>query len=159
MTREALLFEAAGAAYLTPLDQLDEVLMPVELLPVAGAPDFLCGAMNLRGESVPVIALAERLGAGAPGPWRRASRILKVSVADHVYGVIVDAVRRIEALDEAVAQAPVLAEQAKWPFLGTMWRIDGDLIQEIRLDALLDEGALSRLRPRLALDSPGSGRQ
>lgn len=153
MTREAILFEVAGTAYLTPLAQLDEVLMPVELQPVAGAPSFLCGAMTLRGETLPVIRLAERLGADAAAPWRRGNRILKVSVADHAFGVIVDAVGRIQTLDEAVVQAPVLAEHGEQPFLGPMWRIEGQLIQEIRLDALLDQEALARLQPRSAIAS------
>lgn len=144
--REALLFAAAGTWYLSPLGGLDEVLMPVQLDVVAGAPAFLRGVMDLRGELLPVVALAERVGAGDPEPWRRSSRILKVSTQGLDYGVIVDAVGRVLDLDEATQQ-PLLAETDGRRFSGPLWRIDQRLVQEIRLDALLDDEALARLQP------------
>lgn len=150
---EALLFETAGTRYLTRLDTLDEVLMPVELQTLTGAPPFLRGVMSLRGEVLPVIALAERLGAEVRDAWQRGNRILKVTSGPHAYGVVVDAIGRIQPLDAAAAEAPVLAEQAAVRFLGPLWRVEETLVQEIRLDALLDEEALaqlSRKQPRLA---------
>jgi len=144
--REALLFTAADTWYLSPLGGLDEVLMPVKLDAVAGAPAFLCGVMDLRGEVLPVVALAERVGAGAAVPWRRSSRILKVSTQGLAYGVIVDAVGRMLDLDQATQQ-PLLAETEAQRFSGPLWRIDQRLVQEIRLDALLDDEALARLQP------------
>lgn len=149
---EALLFETAGTSYLTRLDVLDEVLMPVELEHVAGARSFLRGVMSLRGEVLPVIALGERLGDGDPGPWKRSSRILKVSVGERAVGFIVDAIGRIQVLDAGAVQPPVLADSAERRFLGPLWRIDDHLVQEIRLDAVLDDEALARLHahpPRL----------
>nr|WP_240905833.1 chemotaxis protein CheW [Thiorhodococcus mannitoliphagus] len=140
-----MLFETAGTSYLTRLDALDEVLMPVELERLAGAPPFLRGVMSLRGEVLPVIALGERLGAGDPGPWRRSSRILKVRVGQRPLGFIIDAIGRIQALDAGAVQAPILAETTDNRFLGPLWRIDGHLVQEIRLDAVLDDEALLQL--------------
>jgi len=94
---------------------------------------------------LPVIALAERLGAGEPGPWQRSNRILKVSANAQAYGVAVDGIGRIQRLEEAAAEPPVLADQAEGRFLGALWRIDDGLVQEIRLDALLAADALACL--------------
>lgn len=142
---DALLFEVAGTRYLTRLDALDEVLMPVALQAVAGAPPFLRGVMSLRGEVLPVIALAERLGAEVRDAWQRGNRILKVTSGADAYGVVVDAIGRIQRLEEAAAEPPVLADQAEGRFLGALWWIEDALVQEIRLDALLDADAQARL--------------
>jgi purine-binding chemotaxis protein CheW len=158
---EVLLFSSGGVLYLSRLEQLDEVLMPVQLEPVPGAPAFLRGVMNLRGRMLPVISMAERFGlmqevgaqaVGAQAGWTRRSRILKLSSGDYSYGVIVDAVEGIRQLEADAAQAPVLAEREELRFLGALWRLDGRLVQEVRLNALLEPSELERLQrqqPRL----------
>jgi purine-binding chemotaxis protein CheW len=164
---EVLLFSSGGVLYLSRLEQLDEVLMPVQLEPVPGAPAFLRGVMNLRGRMLPVISMVERfglmreVGAQAVGAqetgarqagWTRRSRILKLSSGDYSYGVIVDAVEGIRQLEADAAQAPVLAEREELRFLGALWRLDGRLVQEVRLNALLEPSELERLQrqqPRL----------
>lgn len=159
---EVLLFDSGGVLYLSRLEQLDEVLMPVQLEPVPGAPAFLRGVMNLRGRMLPVISMAERLGL-APETraqengtqetgWTRRNRILKLSSGDYSYGVIVDAVEGIRRLEADAARAPVLAEREELRFLGPLWRLDTRLVQEVRLDALLEPAELERLQrqqPRL----------
>lgn len=149
---EVLRFVSDGIPYLTRLERLDEVLMPVHLEPVPGAPGFLRGVMNLRGRMLPVISMAERLGMSETHSWTRRSRILKLSAGDYSYGVIVDAVEGILELDPTAAQAPVLAEREEVRFLGSLWRLDGRLVQEVLLDALLEPAELARLhcqQPRL----------
>jgi purine-binding chemotaxis protein CheW len=158
---EVLLFSSGGVLYLSRLEQLDEVLMPVQLEPVPGAPAFLRGVMNLRGRMLPVISMVERFGlmrevgaqaVGAQAGWTRRSRILKLSSGDYSYGVIVDAVEGIRQLEADAAQAPVLAEREELRFLGALWRLDGRLVQEVRLNALLEPSELERLQrqqPRL----------
>jgi purine-binding chemotaxis protein CheW len=158
---EVLLFSSGGVLYLSRLEQLDEVLMPVQLEPVPGAPAFLRGVMNLRGRMLPVISMTERFGlmqevgaqaVGAQAGWTRRSRILKLSSGDYSYGVIVDAVEGIRQLEADAAQAPVLAEREELRFLGALWRLDGRLVQEVRLNALLEPSELERLQrqqPRL----------
>lgn len=149
---EVLLFTSGGIPYLTRLDRLDEVLMPVQLEPVSGAPGFLLGVMNLRGRMLPVISMAERLGASGTDGWTRGNRILKLSAGEYSYGVVVDAVEGILQLDSTAEHAPVLAEREEVRFLGSLWRLDGRLVQEVLLDALLESAELARLhrqQPRL----------
>lgn len=149
---EVLLFISGGIPYLTRLERLDEVLMPVQLEPVPGAPGFLRGVMNLRGRMLPVISMVERLGAAGTDGWTRDSRILKLSAGEYSYGVIVDAVEGILQLDPTAAKAPVLAEREEARYLGSLWRLDGRLVQEVLLDALLEPAELARLhrqQPRL----------
>lgn len=145
---DALLFSAGGLALLTPLADLDEVLMPVRLQPLAGAPPYLAGVFNLRGATVPVLDLAPRLGrpvAGGARQWRRGNRILRFGAAGVTLGVIVAAVGGIRRLRPADRHAPVLAAGAAPPCLGDLWLLDGQLTQAIDLTRLLTPAELAGL--------------
>jgi purine-binding chemotaxis protein CheW len=150
---EALIFTAAGGPYLAPLTDLDEVLMPARLRPLARAPGFLVGVLDLRGGSLPVLDLAERLGqAGAPdqarsGPagWRPGNRILRFQAGGLALGAIVETVTGIRTLAAAQRRESVVRDAADAGFLGDLWPVDGRLTQAIRLAQLLAPAELALL--------------
>lgn len=149
---ESLLFTAAGGRFLSRLNQLNEVLMPARLDPLPGGPGFLAGLLNLRGGILPVITLAERLGQSQCGPLKRTARILHTDCSGHPIGVLVDSVAGIQVLVQTQRRDPLGGEDSA-PFMGDLWLIDGHLIQEIHLPALLRGNELSQLTkapPRLA---------
>lgn len=152
---EALLFTVARGLYLAPLSDLDEVLMPARLSPLARAPAFLAGVLNLRGANLPILDLAERLGQVADArswqatdhrPWQRDNRILCFSAAGVTLGAIVDRVTGIRSLAPDERREPVLSETGAPPFLGGLWPVAGRLTQEIRLRDLLAPAELALLR-------------
>lgn len=144
---EALLFTAGGGQYLAPLSDLDEVLMPARLRPLAQAPVFLTGVLDLRGATLPVLDLAERLGRG-PVPaagqrstgrrWQRGNRILCFSAAGVALGAIVESVTGIRTLSAGARREPILTAAGAPAFLGDLWPVDGRLTQELRLSCLLE---------------------
>jgi purine-binding chemotaxis protein CheW len=145
---DVLLFSAAGGRYLAPLADLDEVLMPARLRTLARAPGFLAGVLSLRGAILPVLDLAERLGAPASsaspqgGPdagsgWRRGHRILRFSGAGLALGAIVEAVGGIRTLTPGDRRPAVLSAEGTPRFLGDLWLVDGHLTQELSLAHLL----------------------
>lgn len=140
-----LRFDAAGGPFLAPLGDLDEVLMPARLEPLPGGPAFLCGLLNLRGEAVAVLSLAERLGRGAwDGRWQSSGRILRCACRGRPLGLVVDAVSGIVTL--AAEDRRESARPRNGPaFLGALWMVDGHLMQELHVDALLDDTELARL--------------
>ncbi len=153
---EALLFTGGGGQYLAPLADLDEVLMPARLRPLAQAPRFLVGVLDLRGATLPVLDLAERLGRPGPAPavnqgpdcrrWQRGNRILRCSAAGVSLGVIVESVTGIRTLSADACREPVLAAAGVPAFLGNLWPVDGRLTQELRLACLLEPAELALLR-------------
>jgi len=153
---EALLFTAGGGQYLAPLSDLEEVLMPARLRLLAQAPVFLAGVLDLRGATLPVLDLAERLGrpgpapAADPGPagrrWQRGNRILCFSAAGVPLGAIVESVTGIRTLSADARREPVLTAAGAPAFLGDLWPVDGRLTQELRLSCLLEPAEFALLQ-------------
>ena len=147
---EMLQLACDGIPYLARLDCIGEVLMPAALRAIPGAPPLLLGLLNLRGDMLPVIDLAPRLGT-RHGPdvgrvWRSRNRILRIEHRDRQLGVAVDLVGGIHQLQPDQRRKPVLGDGVADLCLGDLWLMDGVTVQEIRFDALLDgleQGLLS----------------
>ncbi|HDZ16073.1 MAG TPA: purine-binding chemotaxis protein CheW, partial [Methylophaga aminisulfidivorans] len=71
--------------------QVQEVLRLTEIAPVPGAPPYVLGIINLRGNVVTVIDSRMRFGLGAIEADDRA-RIIIAEVSGHVIGMLVDSV-------------------------------------------------------------------
>src|SRR3546814_4920728 len=76
---------------------------PTTLLP--HVPDYVRGVINLRGNVLPVIDLAARLGWGLTEPTGR-HVIIVVRIDEQLHGLIVDAVNDIVTVDDEAMQAP-----------------------------------------------------
>jgi chemotaxis signal transduction protein len=144
--REVLLFECAGTNFFAGLDSLDEVLMPALLRKIPKAPPYLLGVLNLRGLLLPVFDLAERLGLAAVGSreWHRGSRILRIGWDGLSLGVVVDGVSGIHHLDPLGRRSSAAAGAVDC--LGDLWLVSGQLVQEVRLDRLVEGIELLRLK-------------
>ncbi len=64
--RRYLLFALAAEELALELSRLEEIVEPGPITRAPGAPPWLLGALNLRGQALPVIDLAAKLGLGAP---------------------------------------------------------------------------------------------
>jgi purine-binding chemotaxis protein CheW len=138
---EALFFSTCGSTFAAPLASLEEVLMPATLRPLPATPPWLLGLLNLRGAGLPVIDLRAHLGLPPRTGFERMNRILRVTVQGHDLGIVVDAVLRIAVLDEAARREPPRAGRDQGP----LWQVDDELIQELRLDHVLDSDGLAAL--------------
>src|SRR4051812_16090724 len=93
-TRRLLVFELGGNAYACDMDAFREIVPTREMTRLPGAPDTVCGLINLRGTIVTVIDGGTALGRPA---FRRAEGlILLVDFAERWVGVGVDDVRDIQ---------------------------------------------------------------
>ena len=63
--RRFLLFALGEARLAIELSRLEEILEPGPVTRAPGAPPWVLGAANLRGQALPVIDLAAKLGLGA----------------------------------------------------------------------------------------------
>ena len=110
---------------------------PSTLLP--HVPDYVRGVINLRGNVLPVIDLAARLGWGLT---ERTGRhvILVVRIAEQLHGLIVDAVNDIVTVnDEAMQVPPSLSTDSASAFLKGLVAVEDRMVMVLSLDNLAAE--------------------
>lgn len=119
--------------------QVQEVLRVTEIAPVPGAPDYVLGIINLRGNVVTVIDTRRRFGL-PPKEADDASRIMIIEADKQVVGILVDSVAEVVELHKSeIESAPNVGneETAKY-ILGVATR-EKDLLILVDLNKLLTE--------------------
>ena len=90
--------------------QVQEVLRLTEIAPVPGAPDYVMGIVNLRGNVVTVIDTRKRFGL-LPKEPDDSTRIVIIEVDNQVIGTLVDSVAEVVNLRTSeIETAPNLGE-------------------------------------------------
>jgi len=99
-------FRLADETYAINVMQVREVLRVTEIAPVPGAPGYVLGIINLRGNVVTVIDARTRMGL-LPKSTDDLSRVVVIEGRDHVVGMLVDSVAEvIELTDTDIEPAP-----------------------------------------------------
>ena len=100
-----VLFELAGTAYAVPSDAVQRMEMVEHVTPVPNAPPFVDGVVFSRGRVVPAINLRVRFGF-ARAPYDLKTRLIVVTHADRVVGLIVDSAREFVKISADAIQPP-----------------------------------------------------
>ncbi|MEJ2404886.1 MAG: chemotaxis protein CheW [Candidatus Thiodiazotropha sp.] len=112
--------------------QVQEVLRVTEIAPVPGAPSYVLGIVNLRGNVVTVIDTRKRFGL-ASTEMDDSSRIIVIESERQVVGILVDAVAEVVELREnEIDAAPNVGTEESSRY------IQGVATQEDRLLILVD---------------------
>jgi purine-binding chemotaxis protein CheW len=112
--------------------QVQEVLRVTEIAPVPGAPSYVLGIVNLRGNVVTVIDTRKRFGL-ASTELNDSSRIIVIESERQVVGILVDAVAEVVELREnEIDAAPNVGTEESSRY------IQGVATQEDRLLILVD---------------------
>ncbi|MET0028003.1 MAG: chemotaxis protein CheW [Candidatus Thiodiazotropha sp.] len=112
--------------------QVQEVLRVTEIAPVPGAPSYVLGIVNLRGNVVTVIDTRKRFGL-ASAEVDDNSRIIVIESERQVVGILVDAVAEVVELREnEIDAAPNVGTEESSRY------IQGVATQEDRLLILVD---------------------
>jgi purine-binding chemotaxis protein CheW len=112
--------------------QVQEVLREVEVAPVPGAPDYVLGIINLRGNVVSVIDARTRFGL-QPKESDDMSRIIVIEAQQQILGILVDSVAEVVDINpDEIDTAPNVgnAETSKY--------IDGVVSRGEKLLILVD---------------------
>jgi chemotaxis methyl-accepting protein methylase/chemotaxis signal transduction protein len=133
---------------------VQEVLPPLSITPLADAPGFIEGVVEVRGEVVPVIDLRPRLGGVADGFHRR-TRLLLVRAGAGAVALIVDEVRDVRAVAaDGLRPAPVSGPR---PMVrGWIDAPGGPAIQLLDFDRMLSDAEADLLATE-ALVRPTTG--
>lgn len=104
-----VLFVLDNESYAFPIESVSEIVMLSEITPVPGAPDYVLGLMDLRGEIIPVIDLERRFGlvretsvAGQHIIVIRSNKYNFGIRVDAVSGIIESALSDLQASPEAI---------------------------------------------------------
>jgi purine-binding chemotaxis protein CheW len=87
-------FHLENETYGINVMQVQEVLPMSEIAPVPGAPAFVMGIINLRGNVVTVIDTRMRFGLPERAP-EQGGRIVVIETGDQIAGILVDSVAEV----------------------------------------------------------------
>jgi len=134
-----------GETYGINVMQVQEVLRYSEIAPVPGAPDYVLGIINLRGNVVTVIDTRQRFGL-SPGEVSDQSRIVIIEAEGHVIGILVDAVAEVVYLRQSeIETAPSVGNDESARFIQGVCHRDDTLLILVDLNKMLDESEWAEL--------------
>ena len=132
-------FRLADEIYGINVMQVQEVLRVSEIAPVPGAPHYVLGIINLRGNVVTVIDTRIRLGL-ATTEVTDATRIVIIEGAKHVVGILVDCVAEVVDLPTSeVESAPNVGSDESAKYIQGVASRDGELLILVDLNKLLTD--------------------
>ncbi len=119
--------------------QVQEVLRYTEIAAVPGAPDYVLGIINLRGNVVTVIDTRSRFGL-QPAEVSDNSRIVIIEAEKQVIGILVDSVAEVVYLRASeIDVAPSVGTEESAKFIQGVSNRDGELLILVDLNKLLSD--------------------
>jgi purine-binding chemotaxis protein CheW len=131
-------FRLGDETYGIDVLKVQEVLRITEISPVPGAPDYVLGIINLRGNVVTVIDARNRFNL----PQKEAddaSRIIVVDAFDKIVGLLVDNVSEVAYVpDSQIELAPNVGTDDSNKFVSGVFNRGGELLILVDLAKLID---------------------
>lgn len=125
--------------YGVPVDQVKEVLRYTEITPVPGAPGYVLGIINLRGNIVTILDTRARFAL----PEREVddeTRFVILEVAEQVVGILVDSVSEVMRLrGSEIETAPNVGNDESSKYIQGVASRDSNLLILVDLDKLLSD--------------------
>ncbi|MDY0006552.1 MAG: chemotaxis protein CheW, partial [Spongiibacteraceae bacterium] len=132
-------FKLEGETYGINVMQVQEVLRHTEIAPVPGAPNYVLGIINLRGNVVTVIDTRSRFGL-MPAEATEQTRIVIIEADKHVVGILVDAVAEVVYLRESeIETAPHVGNDESAKFIQGVCHKNDELLILVELNKMLSD--------------------
>jgi len=130
-------FKLEGETYGINVMQVQEVLRVSEITPVPGAPSYILGIINLRGNVVTVLDTRMRFGL----PMYEtddASRVVIVESNGNVLGILVDSVAEVVYLRSSeIESAPNVGNDESSKYIQGVYSNEGNLLILVDVNKLL----------------------
>ncbi len=125
--------------------QVQEVLREIEVAPVPGAPHYVTGIINLRGNVVSVIDARTRFGLqqreGTPY-----TRIIVIEAQQQIIGILVDSVAEVVDIEMSeIETAPNVGNEETARYIDGVVSRDERLLILVDLNKLLTEAELGEI--------------
>ncbi len=132
-------FRLCDETYGINVMQVKEVLRYTEIAPVPGAPSFVLGIINLRGNVVTVIDTNSRFGL-ASSEVTDDTRIVIIESEDQVMGILVESASQVVYMRQSeIESAPNASNDESAKFIQGVSNRDGHLLILVDLNKLLNE--------------------
>ncbi|MFA0412464.1 chemotaxis protein CheW [Vibrio renipiscarius] len=132
-------FQLEEETYGINVMQVREVLRYTEIAPVPGAPDYVLGIINLRGNVVTVIDTRSRFGL-MEGETTDNTRIIVIESELQVIGILVDSVAEVVYLRSSeIDTTPSVGTDESSKFIQGVSNRDGKLLILVDLNKLLTD--------------------
>jgi purine-binding chemotaxis protein CheW len=132
-------FRLENETYGINVMQVQEVLRVTEIAPVPGAPDYVLGIINLRGNVVTVIDTRKRFGL-MPKDMDDSTRIVIIEADEQVVGILVDSVAEVVDLHASEMEtAPNVGTEESAKFIQGVASHDSELLILVDLNKLLTD--------------------
>jgi purine-binding chemotaxis protein CheW len=132
-------FRLEGEIYGINVMQVQEVLRYSDIAPVPGAPEYVLGIINLRGNVVTVIDTRKRFGL-PPQEITDNTRIVIIEAENQVIGILVDSVAEVVYLHASEIEAsPNIGNEESALFIQGVCHRDGELLIMVDLNKLLTD--------------------
>jgi purine-binding chemotaxis protein CheW len=119
--------------------QVKEVLRVSEIAPVPGAPHYVLGIINLRGNVVTVMDTRQRFGLPS-AEMDDSTRIVILEADEQVVGILVDSVAEVVDLDTAdIESAPNVGTDESAKFIQGVANHDDELLILVDINKLLSD--------------------
>lgn len=143
-----LTFRLGDADFGIDLLRIKEIIEYASVCDIPMAPPHIRGVINLRGNVVPVIDLAKRIGIDGDEKSSKRSCIIIIDVKTEDesidLGVVVDGVNKVYEIEEdEVEHAPAFGANIRADFIKGMGRIDRQFITLLKLSQVLDINELA----------------
>jgi len=138
-------FRLEGETYGINVMQVQEVLRYTEIAPVPGAPPYVLGIINLRGNVVTVIDTRHRFGL-VTSEVTEQTRIVIIEADSHVIGILVDAVAEVVYLRQSeIETAPNVGNDESAKFIQGVCNKNNELLILVELDKMLTDQEWSEI--------------
>lgn len=132
-------FRLDNETYGVNVMQVQEVLRYTEIAPVPGAPSYVLGIINLRGNVVTVIDTRQRF-ALAPAEVNDNTRVIVIEVDNQVVGILVDSVSEVVYLRQSeIEVTPNVGNTEAAKFIQGVCNKDGELLILVELEKMLSD--------------------
>ncbi|MBL0710787.1 MAG: chemotaxis protein CheW [Colwellia sp.] len=139
-------FKLKDESYGINVMQVQEILRYNEVAPVPGAPLYVLGIINLRGNVVTVIDTRSRFGL-EPCEITDDTRIIVIESEQQIIGILVDSASEVVYLKPSeIENAPNVGNEESAQFIRGVTNRDGELLILVDLDKLLSDDEWDELK-------------
>ncbi len=132
-------FRLSDEKYGINVMQVQEVLRITEIAPVPGAPAYVLGIINLRGNVVTVIDTRNRFGLMSK-ETDDSSRVVIIETEDHIIGILVDSVAEVvELRSSEIETAPNVGNDETSKYIQGVTSRDNELLILVDLNKFLSD--------------------
>jgi len=128
-----------GEKYGINVTQVREVLRNIEIAPVPGAPCYVLGIINLRGNVVTVLDTRLRFGL-SPIEVNEESRIVIIETNDQIVGLLVDNIAEVaDILQSQIELTPNVGNDDSSKYIQGVHSKNGELLILVAVEKVLSD--------------------